>query len=321
MRPRCGDVRYEAMGDLATTTGLAYADAAYARSLGEFGEPVELPRCGGWILRRQIPGTDAHDAMGCYPVFSCRDWSRLCEDVAELEGTIVSLTLVTDPFGLAEASMLERCLDVVRPFKQHHVVDLTRSAAEVASRHHRYYARRALRRLQVDLHPDPAAFLDEWMALYGELAARKGLRGVNAFSRDAFAVQLGLPGTLVLVGHLDGELVGADWYYLAGDVAYGHLAAFTRAGYEVGASYALQWRALEILAERGVRRLDIGGVPGLDEEGGSGLRLFKAGWSTETAPVYLAAKILDRARYAALVRARGGEEGDYFPAYRADESA
>jgi hypothetical protein len=40
-----------------------YLRPGYAESL-EFGTPRELPRCGGWVLERQIPGFPDQDAMG-----------------------------------------------------------------------------------------------------------------------------------------------------------------------------------------------------------------------------------------------------------------
>ena len=46
---------------------IGYAHPDYPLSLKESGEPYELPRCGGWILIRPIPGTIYEDAMGCYP--------------------------------------------------------------------------------------------------------------------------------------------------------------------------------------------------------------------------------------------------------------
>jgi len=39
----------------------------------EFGPPLELPHCGGWIRDRAIRDSGLRDAMGCYPVFACRD--------------------------------------------------------------------------------------------------------------------------------------------------------------------------------------------------------------------------------------------------------
>jgi hypothetical protein len=295
----------------------AYAHPLYASSLSEFGQPLKLPRCGGWLLRRRIPGSDASDATGCYPLFACRDWSRLGEEVDRLED-LVSLVLVTDPFGGFDREELGRHFDDVRFFKSHFVVDLTTPVERIASRHHRYYARRALRALEIERQWRPIDLLDDWTALYGVLVERKGLRGIQAFSRDAFAVQLALPGTVILVAKLGGELVGADWYYVNGQVAYGHLAAFTPEGYRVNSSYALQWRAIELLAELGVRWLDIGGAPGGTEQPGDGLQQFKKGWSTHTLPTYLATRVLDRRPYEELSRGAGAANG-YFPAYRATE--
>ena len=297
--------------------GNAYVHPLYASSLSEFGQPLNLTRCGGWLLRREIPGADATDATGCYPLFACQDWSRLGEDVERLE-ELVSLVLVTDPFGDFDREDLEPHFDDVRFFKAHFAIDLAQPVERVASRHHRYYARRALREVEIEQQPRPADLLDEWTALYGVLVERKGLRGIQAFSRDAFAMQLEVPGAVVLMASLRGELVGADWYYVNGPVAYRHLAASSPEGYRVSASYALQWRAIELLAELGVRWLDIGGAPGLSDQPDDGLRQFKKGWSTHTLPTYLATRVLDRRRYEELSHGAGRTNG-YFPAYRAME--
>jgi hypothetical protein len=297
--------------------GSPYAHPRYAGSLSEFGLPLELPRCGGWLLRRQIPGAEATDATGFYPLFACRDWSRLGEEVERLEG-LVSLVLVTDPFGDFDVEDLRHHFDDVRFFKSHFVIDLATSVERIASRHHRYYSRRALRELEIERLSRPHDLLDEWTALYGVLVERKGLRGIQAFSRDAFSMQLDVPGTVMLVARLAGDLVGADWYYVNGPIAYRHLAASSPEGYRVSASYALQWRAIELLPELGVRWLDIGGAPGLSEQPDDGLRQFKKGWSTHTLPTYLATRVLDRRRYGELSRGALGANG-YFPAYRAVE--
>jgi hypothetical protein len=76
-----------------------YLHPLYAESLSEFGTPYELARCRGWILKRQIPGFSYYDAMGCYPLFPCQDWSKLSGDLEELGDQLVCLSVVTDPFG------------------------------------------------------------------------------------------------------------------------------------------------------------------------------------------------------------------------------
>ena len=37
--------------------GTSYLSEDYARSLSEFGTPLELPHSQGWVLTRQIEGT------------------------------------------------------------------------------------------------------------------------------------------------------------------------------------------------------------------------------------------------------------------------
>ena len=52
-----------------------YLSQEYAAAFAEFGTARRLPRSGGWLIERPIAGTDDRDAMGCYPLFSCADWS------------------------------------------------------------------------------------------------------------------------------------------------------------------------------------------------------------------------------------------------------
>jgi hypothetical protein len=82
--------------DTSQVTG--YLHPLYAASLAEFGTPHELAYCGGWMLERVIPGCHDRDAMGCYPLFCCRDWKLLSFDLAQLENQLISLTLVTKTY-------------------------------------------------------------------------------------------------------------------------------------------------------------------------------------------------------------------------------
>jgi hypothetical protein len=298
-----------------------YLHPAYAASFAEFGSPRELPRSGGFILERVIPGTTDHDAMGCYPLFACRDWSQLALDVAELDGDIVSLVLLTDPFGACTPAELAHSFpDHVAAFKEHFVADLDRVSPATIARHHRYYARRALARVEVLRCPDPVTFLDEWVSLYATLAARRSLDGMRAFSRAAFAGQLRTPGMVVFQATERGRTVAAHLWYVQGDVAHSHLAAANERGYELMAAYALHWYALEYFRGK-VRWLALGATAGTRPEAADGLSRFKRGWASDTRTVYLCARICDRARYAALAAERPDGGGHYFPAYRHGEFA
>ena len=294
---------------------VGYAHPAYARSLGALGRPFGFDASGGWLIERPIAGTGRADAMAPYPLLCCLEWAALAGDLADLErsGRLVSAVAVIDPFAPVDAGDLADAFpDLVRPYKDHHVVRLDRPRDQIASKHHRYYARRALGALAVEPVADLTAFAPQWVALYANLVARHGLSGLHAFSAMALADQLVVPGAIAFRALAHGEVVGAHVWYRQGEVAYSHLAASTEAGYRLGASYALHWEALAYFARAGVAWLDLGAAA---DGGRDGLRAFKAGWANATRTAYLCGRILDRANYRDLA-ARAGSRGEYFPAYR-----
>jgi len=293
-----------------------YAGRAYAESLSEFGDLLRLPRCGGYLLRRPIPGTDRHDAMGCYPLFFCADWSALEADLAELRGGIVSVSLVADPFGDHSAAQLESAFDVVNPYRVHYIVDLEAPPEKTGSRHHRREARKALEKIQVEVCKDPPGFSGDWNKLYQALAVRHGIRGIRAFSRRAFERQLAIPGIVVHLAWCGGRLVGAQLFFQQDDVVHCHLGAVVDEGYETGAFYAMDRFAIGYFSGR-ARKLDLGGGAGLASTGDDGLSRYKKGWATETVPVCFCGRVADRDRYEALAPPSGGT--GYFPAYREGE--
>jgi hypothetical protein len=298
-----------------------YRHPGYAASLAEFGIPRRLPRSGGWLLERPLAGGSSKDAMGCYPLFSCTDWSGLHADVDALAADLICVSLVTDPFGCYETADLRKCFtDRVIPYKAHFVADLRRPLAEVVTKHHRYYAERARALVEIERCDQPIQFLDEWLALYDHLIARHQLSGIKAFSRRAFSMQLTIPGLVMLRAIHAGQTVGAHLWYVQDEVAYSHLAAANALGYELQVAYALYWFAMETLADQAVW-IDFGAGAGVSGDGTDGLSWFKKGWATETRPTYFCGRIFDRARYADALAARGLDDSDYFPAYRRGEFA
>jgi Acetyltransferase (GNAT) domain len=297
---------------VAMTTG--YAHSLYACSLAEFGQPRLLPHCEGWILERAIPGSGDRDGMGCYPLFACRDWSVLGDDVAELGSHLVSLVLVTDPFGVFDPVHLAVCFNRgVVPFKKHYVHDLSLPLEQSVSRHHRRNVRKAL----TQFHVEPVSateYLDDWLRLYRCLVSRHGLQGIQAFSPAAFAKQLATPGLVAFRAVRGGETAGMLLWYVTEDVGYYHLGAFDDTGYGEGAAFALFWCSLVHFAPK-LRWLCLGSVAGLHDDEEDGLARFKRGWSTGSRTAYLCRHVGDAARYAALTQ-RCLLNEPYFPAYR-----
>ncbi len=298
-----------------------YRHPAYAASLAEFGTPRRLPRSGGWILERPVGDGSSRDAMGCYPLFSCGDWSGLKADLDELAADLVCMSLVTDPFGNYDTETLQQCFTTkVIPYKAHFVADLRRPPEEFVTKHHRYYADRARTVVEIERCDRPSQFLDEWQSLYDHLIARHRLSGIRAFSRRAFSLQLTIPGAVMLRAVHQGQTVGAHLWYTQDEVVYSHLAATNALGYDLKASYALYWFALETFADCAAW-IDFGAGAGVSRAGTDGLSWFKKGWATGTRPTYFCGRIFDRAKYDDALAARGLDDNDYFPAYRRGEFA
>jgi hypothetical protein len=297
-------------------TGYLHPD--YARSLAAFGEPRVLSGSGAPVLVRGISGTTRVDALGVYPLVCCRDWWALGRDLTTLAEDWVSLAMVVDPFsGLGEPELRE-LFDPVRVFKQHFVVELGQPVEVLANKHHRYYSRQALKTVGVQTVERPTDHLDVWCDLYGHLIRRHALRGIKAFNRDAFATQLAIPGLVMLCAADAQGTVGMHLWYVQGDVAYSHLAAFNDRGYDAMAAYALYWHAITWFTGK-VKWLNLGAGAGVSTDASDGLTRFKRGWANGTRPVWFCGRVFDREAYERLSAERAPGGTMYFPAYRAGE--
>lgn len=298
---------------------MGYVHPDYARSFADYGSPRELARCGAWVLERPIPGSPYRDAMGCYPLFDCRDWSGLKADLDELAAEAVSICLVTDPFGRYTVEELQACFpDKVVAFKEHYILDLTCDLRKVIRKKTRQSIKAALRHFGVELCVNPLDHLDEWVRIHGYLIKRHDLKGIHRFSRTSFATQMTVPGFLLFravhAGHGEAML---SWY-IQGDVAYAHLMGISPLGYELGATYAMFWTSIQHLMGK-VRWLDFAGVAGTQHDSDGGIALFKRKWASTTRTAYLCGRILNRTRYNEIVQAKCIPETNYFPAYRLGE--
>jgi len=297
-----------------------YLHSGYAESLSEFGEPHILLKSRGWILERAIPGCSSRDAMGCYPLFTCLDWSGLEHDVDDLSTELVSLSVVLDPFGSYDLTRLRKCFhDVMIPFKEHFVTDLSQSIDAFVSPHNRRYARKGLGILEVERCEAPLGALDQWTCLYHALVARHRITGLARFSRDCFEKQFQVPGVVVFRAVHRELTIGMTVWFSNRGVGYYHLGAYSDIGYNLHAAFALFWFAISYFAAQGLEWLDLGASPGVNRNEAGGLSRFKRGWSTGTRTAYLGGRIFDPEGYQRIVNARGNIATDYFPAYRQSE--
>lgn len=302
--------------DTTTAANVAgYFSRDYAESLSEFGDVRALPNCGGWLLETPIPNSDMRDAMGCYPMFACANWRALADDLAALAADLVSVRLVTDSFAAADAAQLSAAFpDVCYEYKQHFVCDLARPLEQSVNRHHQRNARKALKAVEVCEATNDPHLLGEWCALYDQLIERRGITGLQRFSGISFARQLRVPGLVAFAAKEQGETCGLILWFVSGNVAYYHLAAYSDRGYELRASFALFWHSLTHFATSGLRWAALGAGAGTHATD-SGLTRFKRGWSTDTRPVYFCGRVLQPKAYADLA-ANTSSVGGFFPAYR-----
>jgi hypothetical protein len=299
-----------------------YLSPLYAESLAEFGTPLHLPRCDGWLLVRPIPHTEDHDAIGCYPLFNCRDWSAFGGDLDELAAQAVAVSLVVDPFSGTDATQLGAWFpDVCRPFKEHAVVDFGRDWRQAISPHHRRNVRAAARRVEVERCSDPSAWLETWIELYEHLIRRHDLCGIARFSRASFSRQLRVPGIVAFRAFVGTQTVGMLLWYIRDTVASYHLGAFSPLGYASRAAFALFDASLGDLASRGVRWAGLGAGAGWQGATDDGLSRFKNGWANDRRTAWFCGRILARGKYARLIASRKVTVPDYFPNYRHPEAA
>ncbi|MCK4830578.1 hypothetical protein KA005_83465, partial [bacterium] len=172
------------------------------------------------------------------------------------------------------------------------------------------------RNIDVERCQEPIQFLNEWVALYDHLVNRHNIKGLRAFSKTAFSRQLNIPGMVMFRALYKGAIVRAHLWYVIGEVGYSHLSAYSSMGYELRAADALQWSAIEYFAGK-IRWLNQGS--GLKSDGSDGLSQFKRGWSTGTRTAYFCGQIFNQERYAEIIKVKGVDSTDYFPAYRKGE--
>lgn len=310
------------MGERNCEVGSGYSHIDYSKSFFELGSSIELPNCGGALIERPIGSGSDRDAMGTYPLFFCEDWSGLPDDLASLEAnsSLVSVVLVTEPFGNFEPDTLSACFkDLFKPFKRHYLINLNDVNTSSISSNHKRNAKRALKSVSIEVCPQPVQYLDDWVGLYDVLVDRHDIEGVAAFSREAFSRQMQVPGMVAFRAHYNGTTIGMLLWYQVGDVAYYHLGAHSDTGYEMRSSFALFWTAIDYFRENGLGWLDLGAGAGLSDDEDDGLTRFKKGWSNDSRLVYLCGRILDSQRYDELTQMTPTSDSGYFPAYRAGE--
>ena len=295
-----------------------YQHPQYADSFSEFGILIELNKSNGRLLKRLIPETPFYDAMGCYPLFACSDWKGLPSDILKLSDDLVSVSLVTDPFGNYTENELTQTFDCVLQSNDHFVFDYSKTIHESISKSRREQAKRALKDVVVDIQVSPNIDVEEWSNLYSRVIDKYQIKGLRKFSLDSFKKQLTIPNTFYFRALNEGKIIGGDIYFLQGEIAYAHLSALESLGYELKAGYALKWIAINHF-QNIVDWITFGGTTSISGVKNEGLIYFKKGWSNCTRKTYFCGKILNQDRYDEITSLKGFQGSTWFPSYRDGE--
>lgn len=294
-----------------------YLSESYAASFAQMGNIHHLPASEGLAIIRNIPDTPYRDAMGCYPLFSCRHWHQLGADMDSFPEHTVAFSMVTDPLGnFSEAELKSAFPDLCKPFKQHYILDLEKELSGVIASNHVRNAKKALKSLQIERCLQPTDQVDAWNGLYANLIKRHHIKGIAAFSRFAFERQFETPGLIVYQATLDAELAGMVLFYEMDNAVYYHLAAYTELGYAHRASFGIFYRAIQDFQTRNLKWLNMGGGAGMVDSDDDGLVRFKKGWTNETRTAWLCGKVLHPPAYRMLSKQNPHASDTFFPAYR-----
>lgn len=289
-----------------------YATREYAEIALQPGEAVlAIPEWHTHVLRRPIAG--ASDAAGCYPVMVFDREFDLGAGLARMAGHgLASVVLVADPVLRPDDATLRLAFDRCRPFKTHYLYDRGLGGPDY-SRHHRY----ELRRARAEIVRIPLVdYLDDWIVLYRDLIARRGIKGAAAFSDESFRRLAKLDGLVAFGAFRDGELVACHLWLRSGATVHSHLSASNALGRTCGATYLLYDAAVSHFED--ARTIDFGGGAGLMDDPNDGLARFKRGFSNLEASAWLCGKVLDCQKYKQLCsEVNCLREEKFFPAYRA----
>jgi hypothetical protein len=287
-----------------------YATLAYAKTLAHAGRPLLVPAWQTYVIGRDLQQHTA-DAMGPYPLTCLPETCDIEDGLAHLrDAGLVSVTLVVDGLVGPSIDRLREVFEVARPFKTHYLVDQSKYQP---SKHHRYEIRRAAAHGVTVRAIDLSEILDSWVELYGTLTSRRGLTGVQAFSRESFQSLADCQGFRVFGAFVGDDLVACHLWAMHGEIVWSHLGASSALGYSSGAAYALYDHSIRSFEGK---QINLGGAAG-NADSADGLSRFKAGFANSTRTAYLLGAVLDPGRYDTLCKERPGAVGStFFPAYR-----
>ena len=299
----------------------AYQHSDYASSFDDGADSLYLEHCDGWLLRRQIDGTNFTDLANPYPMFSCKNLTAIDADINDLDTTsTISLVLRTDAFSEYDVSSKLPGFDQIRRFKTHQIANLDQPWRSFARRTCRRNAASAQTIFEIRRVGQPVNYAQHLWDLNQVVLKRRSAVQIMPLTQATLTAQLSLPGVSLFVARNQQGIQAIACFMEVGDYAYAHLLGASDESRSQSVIYGLYGCALDYYQER-VQAIDFGGNAGLTEDNQDGVTRFKQGWCNQTRSSYLCCKILNRDLYQELCSRSGSEASSFFPAYRAAQSS
>lgn len=308
-----------------------YLSKAYADSFKEFGQIVPLGKDYRYLLERPIDSTEYKDLVSLYPLY-CAPPEHTFRYLENTSTPHITTTLITSPLIDPYPYFQERDLVIVKPYKTHYIVNLTKQyhcshyhwnkVHEFAESGHEVNIRILYPHNVID-------YAQHFYKLYKVLCKKRKIEGLIAFSELAMIRQFQTPGLIVFevldtVRNLNkdspsynpnpsGLPMAIRTFMIQGNDIYYHLAAQTYKCIKVapGFSQAVHYAAIMYAKQLGLENMVLGGVP--DGAESSGLKDFKEGFATHTRQNHICMKIHNPKVYEQL---KPFPMSPFLPAYR-----
>ncbi len=292
---------------------MSYNSKIYAECFSELGEIYALKKSGVFCLKLPNQFTPYYDLSYCYPFITPNNCNNLIQDLIE-ETEFQCFYGVLNPW--IEFNNSYEFFDRAFRYKFHYFVELDeKNIWDKLHSTHKRKIKSSLKHIKVTIEK-PENVAEKWVELYENLIKKHNIKGLTKFSPSILKKFLLVPGSKIYSAYVQGDLSGLAVFYELNSIVYYHLAAYSDKAYQVSASYGLFWEAINNFREK-FSILHLGGVS--DSGNTDGLKFFKAGWGSNTIPVYFLAKILNRAKFTETVCISKSEHiKDFFPPYRAN---
>ena len=289
-----------------------FYQAGFSESLGP---NILLTQSDSYLNKRVIGTTGHYDLVFPYPMFAGRNFSAIGQDIRSLsQSDAVSMTIRSDAFFEKTVSQTEAVWDWFRPFKTHHITNLSKPWRDKAARNAKRYEVRARRTFTFSEVLNPAFYASDLRRLNSIILNRKRVTNTSIIAETILRQQLGLSGARLFRASDSNGIQGLAFFMVTEKRAYAYMIGATDEARSNNVIYGLYGYALDSFQDA-MDYVDFGGVPGTSDDQSHPIAQFKQLWTNETAQSFICGKVFRPDVYKNLSKAHPTSHVNFFPAY------